>query len=151
MILRQIAETALGQMQQRDIDIMDLQSDGPWWSGHFAKSWKVSTSPVKPTDSSRFKEERERKDQQLPSQFNDRANNNEVQCNSSEVVKHKEQRVEHGGSTYGLDFMDTVEYPGKMGRVPGLPSDIPAIGSKQSHIIYIGNEAIICWFCCKQA
>ena len=35
-------------------------------------------------------------------------------------------------------FMDTVEYPGKMGRVPGLP-DIPAIGLN-SHI-YIGNEA----------
>ena len=35
-------------------------------------------------------------------------------------------------------FMDTVEYPGKMGRVPGLP-DIPPIGLN-SHI-YIGNEA----------
>ena len=121
--LREIVETARSNAASRIV--YGLQSDGPWWSGHFAKSWKVSTNPVKPTQD----KTRERKDQQLPSQFNDRENNNEVQCSPP---SSKAQRTTGGAG------MGTVEYPGKMGRVPGLP-EVPPI-ALNSHI-YIGNEA----------
>ena len=121
--LREIVETARSNAASRIV--YGLQSDGPWWSGHFAKIWKVSTSPVKPTQD----KTRERKDQQLPSQFNARENNNEVQCSPP---SSKAQRTTGGAG------MGTVEYPGKMGRVPGLP-EVPPI-ALNSHI-YIGNEA----------
>ena len=128
--LREIVETARSNAASRIV--YGLQSDGPWWSGHFAKSWKVSTNPVKPTKD----KTRERKDQQLPSQFNDRENNNEVQCSPP---SSRAQRTTGGAGEAPMTwFMDTIEYPGKTGRVPGLP-DIPAIGLN-SHI-YIGNEA----------
>ena len=30
------------------IMVQDLQASGPWWTGHFATSWKISETPVKP-------------------------------------------------------------------------------------------------------
>lgn len=30
------------------IMVQDLQESGPWWTGHFATSWKVSETPVEP-------------------------------------------------------------------------------------------------------
>ena len=45
--LRQIAEVARSNAAARIV--YGLQSDGPWWSGHFAQSWKISTNPVRPT------------------------------------------------------------------------------------------------------
>tara|TARA_R100000234_G_scaffold92768_1_gene61032 strand:+ start:793 stop:1416 length:624 start_codon:yes stop_codon:yes gene_type:complete len=123
--LRQIAESARSNAAARIV--YGLQSDGPWWSGHFAQSWKVSTTPVRPTKD----KTRERKDQQLPSQFNDRKNNNEVQCSPP---SSKAQRTTGGAGTP----METVEYPGKTGRVPGLP-EVPPVGLKSD--LYIGNEA----------
>lgn len=123
--LKQIAEIARSNAASRIV--YGLQSDGPWWSGHFAQSWRVSTSPVKPTSD----KTRERKDQQLPSQFNDRANNNEIQCSPP---SSKAQRTTGGAGTP----MEVVEYPGKTGRVPGLP-DVPPVGLGND--VYIGNEA----------
>lgn len=123
--LKQIAEIARSNAASRIV--YGLQSDGPWWSGHFAQSWRVSTSPVKPTRD----KTRERKDQQLPSQFNDRANNNEIQCSPP---SSKAQRTTGGAGTP----MEVVEYPGKTGRVPGLP-DVPPVGLGND--VYIGNEA----------
>ena len=76
--------------------IFGLQSAGPWWTGHFAQSWVVSTSPVQPTDSSRFKEDR---DKQLPSQFNDRPNNNAVDCNPPGSKAQRVSGGDGGGST----------------------------------------------------
>ena len=109
--------------------IFGLQSAGPWWTGHFAQSWVVSTSPVKPTDSSRFKEDR---DKQLPSQFNDRPNNNAVDCNPP---GSKSQRVSGGD---GGTPMDQTFYPVQTNRVPGRPE---VIRTSLSNIIYIGNKA----------
>jgi len=123
--LKQIVEIARSNAASRIV--YGLQSDGPWWSGHFAQSWRVSTSPVKPTSD----KTRERKDQQLPSQFNDRANNNEIQCSPP---SSKAQRTTGGAGTP----MEVVEYPGKTGRVPGLP-DVPPVGLGND--VYIGNEA----------
>ena len=28
--------------------VQDLQAAGPWWTGHFATSWKISETPVEP-------------------------------------------------------------------------------------------------------
>ena len=33
--------------------VQDLQAAGPWWTGHFATSWKISDTPVKPITKSR--------------------------------------------------------------------------------------------------
>ena len=30
------------------IMVQDLQASGPWWTGHFATSWKISETPVEP-------------------------------------------------------------------------------------------------------
>ena len=30
------------------IMVQDLQAAGPWWTGHFATSWKISETPVEP-------------------------------------------------------------------------------------------------------
>jgi len=109
--------------------IFGLQSAGPWWTGHFAQSWVVSTSPVQPTDSSRFKEDR---DKQLPSQFNDRPNNNAVDCNPP---GSKAQRISGGD---GGTPMDQTFYPVQTNRVPGRPE---VIRTSLSNIIYIGNKA----------
>ena len=38
------------------IMVQDLQAAGPWWTGHFATSWKVSETPVQPTKKSRKRE-----------------------------------------------------------------------------------------------
>ena len=128
--LRALAEAARSNAAARIV--YGLQSDGPWWSGHFAQSWRISTSPVKPVRD----KTRESKDQQLPSQFNDRANNNEIQCSPP---SNKSQRTTGGaGETPMTWAMDIVEYPGKTGRVPGLP-EVPPVGLENS--IYIGNEA----------
>tara|TARA_R100000152_G_C6651853_1_gene93241 strand:+ start:70 stop:669 length:600 start_codon:yes stop_codon:yes gene_type:complete len=32
--------------------VQDLQAAGPWWTGHFATSWKISETPVEPTKKS---------------------------------------------------------------------------------------------------
>ena len=109
--------------------IFGLQSAGPWWTGHFAQSWVVSSSPVQPTDSSRFKEDR---DKQLPSQFNDRPNNNAVDCNPP---GSKAQRISGGDD--GTP-MDQTFYPVQTNRVPGRPE---VIRTSLSNIIYIGNKA----------
>lgn len=109
--------------------IFGLQSAGPWWTGHFAQSWVVSSSPVQPTDSSRFKEDR---DKQLPSQFNDRPNNNAVDCNPP---GSKAQRISGGD---GGTPMDQTFYPVQTNRVPGRPE---VIRTSLSNIIYIGNKA----------
>ena len=128
--LRALAEAARSNAAARIV--YGLQSDGPWWSGHFAQSWRISTSPVKPVRD----KTRESKDQQLPSQFNDRANNNEIQCSPP---SNKSQRTKGGaGETPMTWAMDIIEYPGKTGRVPGLP-EVPPVGLENS--IYIGNEA----------
>ncbi len=123
--LREIAEAARSNAAARIV--YGLQSDGPWWSGHFAQSWKISTSPVKPTKD----KTRERKDQQLPSQFNDRENNNEIQCSPP---SSKSQRTTGGAGTP----MEVIDYPGQTGRLPGLPN-VPPVGLGND--IYIGNEA----------
>ena len=36
--------------------VQDLQAAGPWWTGHFATSWKISDSPVQPITKSRLRE-----------------------------------------------------------------------------------------------
>ena len=56
--IKEKVETALAESASHMI--FGLQSAGPWWTGHFAQSWVVSTSPVQPTDSSRFKEDRDK-------------------------------------------------------------------------------------------
>ena len=33
--------------------VQDLQERGPWWTGHFATSWKISETPVQPVKKSR--------------------------------------------------------------------------------------------------
>ena len=33
--------------------VQDLQAAGPWWTGHFATSWKISETPVQPVKESR--------------------------------------------------------------------------------------------------
>ena len=38
------------------IMVQDLQAEGPWWTGHFATSWKISETPVKPISKSRQRE-----------------------------------------------------------------------------------------------
>ena len=123
--LRQIAEVARSNAAARIV--YGLQSAGPWWSGHFAQSWKISTNPVRPTKD----KTREKRDQQLPSQFNDRKNNDEVQCSPP---SSKAQRTTGGSGTP----MEITEYPGKTGRVPGLPN-VPAVGLGND--VYIGNES----------
>ena len=125
--LKEKVETALAESASHMV--FGLQSAGPWWTGHFAQSWVVSTSPVQPTDSSRFKEDR---DKQLPSQFNDRPNNNAVDCNPP---GSKSQRISGGD---GGTPMDQTFYPVQTGRVPGRPS---VIKTSLSNIIYIGNKA----------
>ena len=35
------------------IMVQDLQASGPWWTGHFATSWKISETPVQPVKESR--------------------------------------------------------------------------------------------------
>ena len=125
--IKEKVETALAESASHMI--FGLQSAGPWWTGHFAQSWVVSTSPVQPTDSSRFKEDR---DKQLPSQFNDRPNNNAVDCNPP---GSKAQRVSGGD---GGTSMDQTFYPVQTNRVPGRPE---VIRSSLSNIIYIGNKA----------
>ena len=125
--IKEKVETALAESASHMI--FGLQSAGPWWTGHFAQSWVVSTSPVKPTDSSRFKEDR---DKQLPSQFNDRPNNNAVDCNPP---SSKSQRVSGGD---GGTPMDQTFYPVQTNRVPGRPE---VIKTSLSNIIYIGNKA----------
>ena len=125
--IKEKVETALAESASHMI--FGLQSAGPWWTGHFAQSWVVSTSPVKPTDSSRFKEDR---DKQLPSQFNDRPNNNAVDCNPP---GSKAQRVSGGD---GGTPMDQTFYPVQTNRVPGRPE---VIKTSLSNIIYIGNKA----------
>lgn len=125
--IKEKVETALAESASHMI--FGLQSAGPWWTGHFAQSWVVSTSPVQPTDSSRFKEDR---DKQLPSQFNDRPNNNAVDCNPP---GSKAQRISGGD---GGIAMDQTFYPVQTGRVPGRPS---VIKTSLSNIIYIGNKA----------
>jgi hypothetical protein len=35
------------------IMVQDLQAAGPWWTGHFATSWKISETPVQPVKESR--------------------------------------------------------------------------------------------------
>ena len=125
--IKEKVETALAESASHMI--FGLQSAGPWWTGHFAQSWVVSTSPVQPTDSSRFKEDR---DKQLPSQFNDRPNNNAVDCNPP---GSKAQRISGGDG--GIP-MDQTFYPVQTGRVPGRPS---VIKTSLSNIIYIGNKA----------
>ena len=125
--IKEKVETALAESASHMI--FGLQSAGPWWTGHFAQSWVVSTSPVQPTDSSRFKEDR---DKQLPSQFNDRPNNNAVDCNPP---GSKAQRISGGD---GGTPMDQTFYPVQTGRVPGRPS---VIKTSLSNIIYIGNKA----------
>tara|TARA_R100000700_G_scaffold37735_1_gene48212 strand:- start:36 stop:680 length:645 start_codon:yes stop_codon:yes gene_type:complete len=109
--------------------IFGLQSAGPWWTGHFAQSWVVSSSPVQPTDSSRFKEDR---DKQLPSQFNDRPNNNAVDCNPP---GSKAQRISGGDD--GTP-MDQTFYPVQTNRVPGRPE---VLTRSLKNPIYIGNKA----------
>lgn len=37
--------------------VRDLQERGPWWTGHFATSWKISETPVQPVKKSRKREE----------------------------------------------------------------------------------------------
>ncbi len=37
--------------------VQDLQAAGPWWTGHFATSWKISDTPVQPITKSRLREE----------------------------------------------------------------------------------------------
>ena len=37
--------------------VQDLQERGPWWTGHFATSWKISETPVAPVKKSRKREE----------------------------------------------------------------------------------------------
>ena len=37
--------------------VQDLQERGPWWTGHFATSWKISETPVQPVKKSRKREE----------------------------------------------------------------------------------------------
>ena len=37
--------------------VQDLQAAGPWWTGHFATSWKISETPVQPVKKSRKREE----------------------------------------------------------------------------------------------
>ena len=32
--------------------VQDLQERGPWWTGHFATSWKISETPVQPVKKS---------------------------------------------------------------------------------------------------
>jgi len=36
--------------------VQDLQAAGPWWTGHFATSWKISDTPVQPITKSRLRE-----------------------------------------------------------------------------------------------
>jgi len=38
------------------IMVQDLQAAGPWWTGHFATSWKISETPVQPIKKSRKRE-----------------------------------------------------------------------------------------------
>ena len=125
--IKEKVETALAESASHMI--FGLQSAGPWWTGHLAQSWVVSTSPVQPTDSSRFKEDR---DKQLPSQFNDRPNNNAVDCNPP---GSKAQRVSGGD---GGTPMDQTFYPVQTNKVPGRPE---VIRTSLSNIIYIGNKA----------
>lgn len=33
--------------------VQDLQAAGPWWTGHFATSWKISETPVEPVTKSK--------------------------------------------------------------------------------------------------
>ena len=37
--------------------VQDLQERGPWWTGHFATSWKINETPVAPVKKSRKREE----------------------------------------------------------------------------------------------
>lgn len=37
--------------------VQDLQASGPWWTGNFATSWKISDTPVDPVKKSREREE----------------------------------------------------------------------------------------------
>ena len=37
--------------------VQDLQASGPWWTGHFATSWKISETPVEPITKARKREE----------------------------------------------------------------------------------------------
>lgn len=39
------------------IMIQDLQASGPWWTGHFATSWKISETPVQPVTKSNKREQ----------------------------------------------------------------------------------------------
>ena len=39
------------------IMVQDLQAAGPWWTGHFATSWKISETPVKPVTKSTKREQ----------------------------------------------------------------------------------------------
>ena len=36
--------------------VQDLQAAGPWWTGHFATSWKISETPVEPVTKSSLRE-----------------------------------------------------------------------------------------------
>ncbi len=36
--------------------VQDLQISGPWWTGHFATSWKISDTPVEPVTKSSLRE-----------------------------------------------------------------------------------------------
>ena len=113
--------------------IFGLQSAGPWWTGHFAQSWVVSSSPVQPTDSSRFKEDR---DKQLPSQFNDRPNNNAVDCSPPSGSK---ARIYGGeGETPMAWLTDQMFYPTQTNKVPGRPE---VLTRSLKNPIYIGNKA----------
>jgi|TARA_Y100000289_G_scaffold63636_1_gene74408 hypothetical protein len=37
--------------------VQDLQAAGPWWTGHFATSWKISETPVEPVTKSKKRQE----------------------------------------------------------------------------------------------
>ena len=37
--------------------VQDLQASGPWWTGHFATSWKISETPVEPVKKSSAREQ----------------------------------------------------------------------------------------------
>ena len=46
MILKRFYERLKGKVAA--IMVQDLQESGPWWTGHFATSWKISETPVEP-------------------------------------------------------------------------------------------------------
>ena len=37
--------------------VQDLQERGPWWTGHFATSWKISETPVEPVTKSQKRQD----------------------------------------------------------------------------------------------